>query len=188
MHNHPNLLDSADSLLVIVDIQDSLLTTMPEHDRLLMITNSGKLLQAAQILAVPVLLTEQYPKGLGKTTPAICEHLPVATQTFEKTGFSCCTAAGFNDALAACNRQQIILVGQESHICILQTALALLSLGYQVYVVADAVCSRQTAHKVSALQRMTQQGVTVICYESVLFEWLKDARHPDFKAISSLLR
>ena len=85
-------------------------------------------------------------------------------------------------------RKQIILAGLEAHVCVLQTALELLHNGYQVYVVEDAICSRKAEHKFYALQRMQQQGITITNYESVLFEWLRDASHPDFRSISGLLR
>ncbi len=107
---------------------------------------------------------------------------------FSKNGFSCCAAEGFNGTLAALGRKQVVLAGQETHVCVLQTALELQHLGYQVHVLADAVCSRRAEHKAFALQRMQQQGVTLTCHESALFEWLRDARHERFKTISSLLR
>lgn len=188
MATYPNLLDSGNSVLVVVDMQGRLTSVMPETDAAAMIANGLRLLEAANILGVPVLLTEQYPKGLGPTAAEILEHLPPAANVFEKTGFSCCAAEGFNQALLASGRSQVILVGQEAHVCVLQTALELLDQGYRVYVTEDAVCSRRHDHKFNALRRLRQQGVSIVCYESVLFEWLKDAKHPDFKAISSLLR
>lgn len=188
MTPHPNLLDSGNSLLLVVDMQGRLTSVMPEQEAAAMIANGIRLLEAAKILDVPVLLTEQYPKGLGPTAVEILERLPPAAKVFEKTGFSCCAADGFNQALAVSGRLQVILIGQEAHVCVLQTALELLHQGYQVYAVEDAVCSRKTEHKFNALRRMQQQGASIVCYESVLFEWLKDSQHPDFKAISSLLR
>jgi nicotinamidase-related amidase len=185
---HPNLLDSGNSVLVVVDMQSRLTQVMPEQEAAAMATNSIRLLEAAKILDVPVLLTEQYPKGLGPTVAEILEHLPQTARVFDKTGFSCCAAEGFNQALATSGRAQVILVGQEAHVCVLQTALELLHHGYRVYAVEDAICSRKVEHKFNALRRMRQHGATIVCYESVLFEWLKDARHADFKTISSLLR
>lgn len=91
------------------------------------------------------------------------------------------------DALENTGRKQVILAGVEAHVCVLQTALELLYKGYPVYVVEDAVCSRKAEHKSYALQRLQQQGATIINYESVLFEWLRDAKHADFKSISALL-
>lgn len=188
MRTHPNLLSADNSLLVVVDLQTKLTAAMAESEAQMMTTNTVRLLKAAGLLQMPVLLTEQYPKGLGPTDPAITDQLPEGTPIFDKTGFSCCTAQGFNAALAATQRKQIILTGQETHVCVLQTALELLHFGYQVYIVEDAVSSRNPAHKITSLQRMHQQGATISNHESVLFEWLRDASHPNFKAISGMLR
>lgn len=173
---------------MVVDIQSRLSATMPESDAALMVKNVSNLLKAANILEVPVLLTEQYPKGLGASVPEIIAELPEGSRVFQKTGFSCCSAVGFNQVLAQSSRRQVILVGQETHICVLQTALELLYKAYQVYVVEDACCSRQSMHKKNAFERIQQQGATIVNHESVLFEWLRDAQHGDFKAISALLR
>lgn len=188
MTTHPNILSINNSLLIVVDIQTKLSAAMPEQDAELMTANVGSLVEAAGLLNIPVLLTEQYPKGLGSTDTAITDILSEDTLIFDKTGFSCCAADGFTDNVANTDREQIILVGQEVHVCVLQTALELLHLGYQVHVVEDAVCSRKAEHKFYALQRMQQQGATITNYESVLFEWVKDSTHPEFKKISGLLR
>lgn len=188
MTDHANLITAENSVLLIVDMQAKLTATMPQADAELMIANTGKLIEAVNTLAIPIFVTEQYPKGLGATETAVLNKLPVHSKTYPKTGFSCCDAEGFTQALEQTERRKIILAGQETHICILQTALALLALGYQTYIVEDAVCSRNPQHKNNALQRMQQQGVTVANYESVLFEWLKDAQHPDFKVLSALVR
>ncbi|WP_026600619.1 isochorismatase family protein [Methylomonas sp. 11b] len=188
MTMHPNLLDADNSVLLVVDIQGRLSTAMPALDQQQMLTHGRRLLQAAGLLDVPVLLTEQYPQRLGSTQTEISECLPGNTRTFSKTGFSCCAADGFKQALTDTGRKQVVVIGQEAHVCVLQTALELLSANYQVHVLADAVCSRQVQHKDYALQRMLQQGVTLSCHESVLFEWLRDARHSHFKTISALLR
>lgn len=185
---HPNFLSEQNSLVVVVDLQTKLSAAMPEAEALLMTSNIGSLIEAAGLLNVPVLLTEQYSKGLGHLDPTVSGKLLDYTLIFEKTGFSCCTADGFTDAITDTERKQIILVGQEAHVCVLQTALELMHLGYQVYVVEDAICSRKAEHKFYALQRMQQQGATITNYESVLFEWLRDSTHPEFKNISKLLR
>jgi len=188
MNPNSNILCAEHSVLIVVDIQTKLADAMPPSEAKLMLTNTTALFEASALLTVPVFVTEQYPKGLGFTDASLVNKLPVNAQRFEKTGFSCCLAEGFSEALAATGRKQLILVGLETHVCILQSALALQSLGYQVYVIEDAVCSRKIDHKFYALQRMQQQGITLINYESVLFEWLKDASNPNFKAVSGLLR
>jgi nicotinamidase-related amidase len=188
MHSHPNLLSIENSLLLVIDIQSKLVAAMPKNDAEQMLDNSRRLLEAAGILAIPVLLTEQYPKGLGPTDRQLTEKLVKNTAIFDKTGFSCLAADRFTETLKQSGRKQIIIIGQETHVCVLQTALELSNQGYQVHIVEDAVCSRKIEHKLFALQRMQQQGITTTCYESVLFEWLKNAKHPDFKIISRLLR
>ena len=150
--------------------------------------NTLSLLESAKKLSIPVLLTEQYPQGLGHTEAQIKDALPDNAQLFDKTAFSCCGASGFMPALDKMGRKQIILVGQEAHVCILQTALDLVAHDYHVHVIEDAICARKTEHKFFALQRLQSQEVVISNYESVLFEWLRDANHPDFRAISSLLR
>jgi nicotinamidase-related amidase len=188
MHQPPTLCDATRSLLLVVDIQPALTTAMPEQEAELMLNNTASLLQAAGTLGIPVLLTEQYPKGLGTTEPSLLEQLPAAARKFEKTGFSCCAAEGFAKALADTGRDQIIMVGQETHVCVLQTAFDLLNRGLPLFVAEDATCSRQSTHKLFALERMRTAGATITNYESVLFEWLRDAAHPDFKTLSKLLR
>lgn len=186
MNTHPNLLSAQNSLLVVIDVQTKLTAAMSEAEQ--MLANASALLEAANRLSIPVIVTEQYPQGLGATESAISTKLLENTPILPKTGFSCCAAEGFNAALQASGRKQIIIIGQEAHVCVLQTALELLFISYQVHIVEDAVCSRIPAHKFYALNRLRQQGATISNYESVLFEWLRDAAHPEFKAISQLLR
>jgi nicotinamidase-related amidase len=188
MNTHPTLLKNLDSVLVIVDMQGKLSAVMPENAAQAMHENTVSLLEAAQKLTIPVLVTEQYPQGLGQTEQSVRDALPNNAPIFEKTSFSCYGASGFMSALENTKGKQIILVGQEAHVCILQTALDLATHDYQVHVVEDAICSRKAEHKFYALQRLQAQGVIITNYESVLFEWLRDAAHPDFRDISSLLR
>lgn len=188
MHGSLGLLDADKSVLLVIDIQTRLLANMPTTVAQIMLDNSVKLLQAAERLNIPTLLTEQYPKGLGPTTDDIKLALPDGVQRFEKTSFSCCGCDEFKQKLITCGRRHVVIIGQETHVCVLQTAFDLLRQGLQVFVVEDAVCSCQEPHKINALSRMQQAGIGIITYESVLFEWLRDARHPHFKAISALVR
>ncbi|MGR8980475.1 MAG: isochorismatase family protein [Gammaproteobacteria bacterium] len=188
MTTHPNLLAVETSLLVVIDIQKTLLAAMNEQDSALLGANVKRLLNAAGLLHVPVLLTEQYPKGLGMTDSVIKDSLPESACLFDKTGFSCCAAEGFAGVLAKQRRSQIILAGIEAHVCVLQTALELRHSNYQVHVVEDATLSRRADHKLNALRRMERQDITITNHESVMFEWLRDAKHPQFKSISALLR
>ncbi|MDP7537081.1 MAG: hydrolase [Methylococcales bacterium] len=187
MKSHPNLCHSKNSLLLIVDIQTKLLAAMPKLASEEVINKSGRLITAAKSLSVPVWVTEQYPTGLGPTHPEISEQLPVDAPHFEKTSFSCCSVENFLTRLKASGRTKIILAGQEAHVCVLQTALELIAAGLSVYIVEDAVCSRNAEHKFYALNRLSQQNVTITNYESVLFEWLENASHPQFKALMALL-
>ncbi len=188
MKTHPNLCTAEDSLLIIIDLQTKLTHVMPDNDADLMLTNSAKLIKSAELLNIPILVTEQYPRGLGHTVANISKSLPPHTPVFEKTAFSCCGSDAFNSALKNTGKQQLILVGMEAHICIIQSAMSLAAAGYQVFVIEDAVCSRKLEHKLYALQRLQQHGITISSYESVLFEWLKDAKHPQFKSISALVQ
>ncbi|HSJ49233.1 MAG TPA: hydrolase [Gammaproteobacteria bacterium] len=186
-HSTPLLCDRDHSLLLMVDLQEKLLSAMEADERVQVLGTAKRLLRAATELDVPMVATEQYPKGLGATVPELKALLPAAARGFEKTCFSCCGADGFPQALPA-DRPQVVLFGIEAHVCILQTALDLQARGRQVFVVEDGTCSRHPGHKANALARLRQAGVTVTNSESVLFEWLRDARHESFKAVSALLK
>ncbi len=188
MSNPIPLCSATDSALVVIDIQPTLTAAMPESDAEQMLANTIVLLQAADALQLPVLLTEQYPKGLGETEQNLLTYLPASAEKFQKTGFSCCAAEGFRDALEKAARKQLVLVGQETHVCVLQTAFELDSLGYSVFVAEDSVCSRKQEHRYFALERMRQAGIHITNYESVLFEWMRDSTHPKFKELAKLIR
>ena len=177
------------SQLLIINIQEKLARAMPESERELLVSNITRLAQAASILEIPIILSEHYGKGLGSTLPEIAKHLPEHTKAKDKLTFSCCTAPGFEEELGKFeNRKQIVIVGLEAHICVLQTSSGLQQWGYQVFVVEDAVSSRHPRHSQNALQRMRQGGVHVTNSESVAFEWMGDANQPNFKPISQLFR
>jgi len=179
---------SGDSVLLLVDIQERLAAAMPSEERARVIRCAGILAAAAERLAVPRLLTEQYPKGLGPTEPGILEKLDEKVPRFEKTSFSCCGTEGIDEAIRETGRAQVVLAGMESHVCVLQTALDLVAAGRQAVVAEDATCSRNPEHHRNAMERMRQAGVAVANTESIVFEWVRDARHEQFKAISALLR
>ena len=180
------LANAGHSHLLLIDVQTRLAQVMSDHKSLL--RNCEILLKAADTLSIPVTVTEQYPKGLGHTEPDLQNAFPTNTHPIEKTCFSCYSAENFALTLSNSGKQQIILSGIESHVCVLQTALDLLDKNYQVYVVADAVDSRSKDNKHIALERMRQAGVIVTTTESVLFEWLKDAKHEHFKSVTALIR
>jgi nicotinamidase-related amidase len=162
---------------------------MPKPDMEQMVTNIIRLSQAAGSLNIPIILSEHYGKGLGNTLPEIAKHLPPHTKAKDKLTFSCCTAPGFEEELADNGeRKQIVIVGLEAHICVLQTASGLQQWGYQVFVVEDAVSSRNPRHRENALRRMRFGGVHISNSESVAFEWMGDANNPKFKEVSKLFR
>ncbi|HVP48778.1 MAG TPA: hydrolase [Bryobacteraceae bacterium] len=179
---------AADSVLVIIDLQERLSAAMNPAVRTSVIRNVRILLGAAKFLGIPTFVTEQYPKGLGPTAAQVAEMLPGNTPRFEKTCFSCAGAASFSTALKESGRTQVILAGMEAHVCVLQSALELLAVRQGVFVVEDACCSRNQEHHANAMHRLRAAGVWVTNTESVVFEWLRDARHEHFKAISALLR
>jgi len=187
--NIDNHLCNADnSYLVLIDIQTRLTSAMPVKVLARLKRNINILLQSAKTLSIPVLSTEQYPEGLGPTEPEIVELLPENTLRFEKTCFSCTGDRQFLKHLKEDGRRQVILVGIEAHVCVLQTAIQLVEEGYQVFVVADGICSRQRENYEASLNRMSRAGVTICNTESVLFEWLRDAKHEHFKKLSHLVR
>jgi nicotinamidase-related amidase len=177
-----------DSALLIVDVQTRLAGAMHTAARTMVLRNAGILIDAAKALGIPIVQTEQYPRGLGPSEPALAERLEGAATRLEKTAFSCCGAEGFDAAACTDGRTQWIICGMEAHVCVLQTALELHARGLQVFVVEDGVCSRTEANRANASARLRHAGVIVTNTESVLFEWLRDAADPQFKALSALIR
>ena len=180
------LADVSHSQLLVIDVQKRLVQVMSDRESLL--RNCETLITAAKTLSIPVAITEQYPKALGNTDAALADALPPQTTAVEKTCFSCCAAQDFDNNFSYGDKSQAILCGIESHVCVLQTAMDLLSKNQQVFVVADAVASRSRDNKTIALNRMQQAGAIITSTESVLFEWMKDAKHEHFKTVSALIR
>jgi len=176
------------SQLLVIDIQERLASAMPADILENVINNNNILLRAANELDIPVIHSEQYPKGLGNTVTAIAEVLPETSNTVTKTSFACSDSEGFNELVAKQKRQQIIITGIESHICVLQSAMQLQRQGYIVHVVEDAICSRKKSNHKNAVARLQQNDVIINNVESVLFEWLRDATHPKFKTLSKLIK
>jgi isochorismate hydrolase len=171
--------------LVVVDVQGKLAQLMSEKESLF--KNIRILIQAAQILEIPILWCQQVPEALGPTVPEIAQLLP-DDKPIDKASFSCCGVEKFNVRLEALKRSQILLCGIEAHVCIYQTAVDLLSRGLDVTVVADAVSSRTTHNKQIALDRLAAEGAHLACTEMALFELLKTAQHPQFKPIARLVK
>ena len=176
------------SLLLIIDVQERLASAMPEKIAAKVIKNNSILLDAAKELNIPVIHSEQYPKGLGHTMPSLSLKITNSDNLITKTSFACSNSDGFDELIAQQKKQQIIISGIESHICVLQSALHLQRQGYSVYVVEDAACSRKKLNHKNAIERLRHSGVIVSNVESVIFEWLEDANHPKFKTLSNLIR
>ena len=184
--NVPLLIRAGLSQLVVIDTQTKLITAMPQDALQACIKNIGILAQAAKLLSVPTIITEQYPKGLGNTVPELLALLP-NIKPVEKRSFSCMGEPTFSRQLTR-DHSQVVLAGMEAHICVLQTALDLLSAGKQVFVAEDAIVSRNPANKANALARMREAGCIISNTESIVFEWLGIAEGDVFKAVSKLIR
>lgn len=173
-------IDRAQSLVLAIDLQARLAPAIDGIDAV--VAHSEWLLRLAQAMAVPAAITEQYPAGLGPTLPQIAALVPDAHRR-EKLCFSALPDSGI-DTLPAFARRQVVLIGIETHVCVLQTALDLLALGKQVFVVAEAVGSRRAADRALGLERMRQEGCRIVSREMVAFEWLQRAGSDEFRQIS----
>jgi nicotinamidase-related amidase len=178
------LCDRRHSRLLLIDLQERLLAAMPEDERAAVERNTGRLVEAARLLDVPVEATLQYPRGLGSITAPLDTLLGAGDGRTEKTAFSCCAA---DDLVGRLTGADVIVCGTETHVCVLQTTLELLAAGETVFVVADAVCSRDPRLKANGIERMRAAGAVITNHESVLFEWLRDAADPQFPAVSRLI-
>ncbi|MDO8931147.1 MAG: hydrolase [Rhodocyclaceae bacterium] len=174
------LMNAHDSALLVVDVQERLLPHIHDWQRVL--ENIQWLVRVAQKIGVPVMATEQYPKGIGKTHVDVAALLPEQA-IVEKIHFSC-VAARCLAPLAPAIKRQMVVCGIESHVCVLQTVLDLRQHGKEVFVVDDSVGSRNPADKALALQRMRDHGVSIVSREMVAFEWLHEAGTPLFKEVS----
>jgi nicotinamidase-related amidase len=183
--NAPAPLTTDNTALLVIDVQERLFSVMHQKEKLL--RNVLKLIRGAQVLEIPVILTEQYPRGLGPTLPEIKELLP-DIKPIEKVSFNCCDEAFFCQALGKLRRKQVLIAGIEAHICIYQTAMALSRTGFEVQVVGDGVSSREPENKLVALFKMGAAGVSPTTTEMALFELLRVAGGDKFKQISSIVK
>jgi len=175
------------AVLVVIDVQEKLCAAM-DHKVLHKLTkNIGILLETAVELKLPVLVTEQYVKGLGATLPELKEKAVMAA-CFEKMAFSSCGSSEFVEALKASGRTQVIVTGMETHVCVLQTVIELRDAGFEVHLVKDAVMSRCKENWQTAIEAMTLTGAVPTCTESAMFQLLKVAGSDEFKKLSKLVR
>jgi nicotinamidase-related amidase len=177
------------SQVLLVDMQDRLLEAMPDKTEL--IERSFRLIRAAQVLGIPITVSEQYPKGLGATAQSLREVLGNEAVVLDKVEFSCFGNEAIRERLQNLRRQgrsQIVVAGIEAHICVAQTAIELVEHGYETFVAADAAGSRDKQSRKLALQRLARQGAEIVDTEMVLFEWLEKAGTPEFKELQALVK
>ena len=184
--SHSKILDRNKTALVVVDVQEAFRSAISDFPML--VSKISLAVRGFQILNLPVFITEQYPKGLGKTVEEILINLPPDFEVLEKTAFSSCGANSFLEQLKTANVSQVVLCGLETHVCINQTAHDLLSEGFEVHLLCDAVSSRFSEDKEAALKKMQTNGVVPSTVEMALFELLRDAKHEQFKEIQNLIK
>ncbi len=174
------------ALLLVIDVQEKLAAAMPPEARAQMEKNAAVLIRAARRLLLPVIATEQYPKGLGRTVPALRELLPA--DPLEKLEFSCGANKEVAEQILATGRRQAVVVGMEAHVCVFQTVRDLVRGGFAVFVAQDAVLSRTEANRAVGLQLCEKAGATLTSTETVLFDLLGAAGTPEFKELAPLIK
>lgn len=179
----PELMSADDTGLLVVDVQGKLIQLIDGHGRL--VWNMRRLIEGAKLQGLPVVATEQYPKGLGPTAP---ELQPLLETVLDKTAFSCAGCAGFGERLQKLGRRKWLVCGIEAHVCIQQTVLDMMANGYRVYLAVDAIGSRFPIDCEIALRRLESSGATLTTVEAALFEWCVDSKSPQFKQLSQLVR
>jgi len=183
---HAHLLDRDRTLLVLIDLQEGYRTALHAWDRV--VTASTALIRGAALLGVPLLVTEQYPRGLGHTAPEVAAHFPSGQPILEKLTMSCCGGPGFAARVAESGREQVLIAGIETHACVNQTVHDLVALGYQVHVARDATSSRRPADAGPAWDKMRAAGMLPTTSEQALLELVRSAEAPEFKALQRLLK
>ncbi len=178
-------LKRSETAAVVIDVQEKLFPLIHEHE--LLAKNMVILIQGLKVLGIPLLVTQQYTKGLGGTIDQISQAIG-DYQHIEKMVFSCCGDEGFMDKLKKLNKKNVILTGIESHVCVMQTALDLLAEGYQPVILEDCVSSRKLNDKLAAIERVRQAGAIVSTYESILFELTEACGTETFKNIVKLVK
>jgi len=179
-------LDAEKAVLVVIDVQERLVPAMPEDVYLRLRNTVAMLVEVAGLLGLPVVTTEQYPKGIGHTVPelaAACNETVI-----EKVSFGCCGEATFLEALKNTGRTQVLITGMEAHVCVYQTALGLLEDGYYVHLIRDAICSRNKMDYLAGVANAGQAGAVVTTAETVMFQMLQESTHEQFRAVSKLVK
>lgn len=184
--SHFNQLSRESAALAVIDMQEAFRPVMPDFGEVA--SRIAVAVEGARLLEVPVIVTEQYPRGLKHTAGEIVAKLPVELKPIEKSCFSSCGEEDFISQLTSRNVKQVMVCGIEAHICVLQTSLDLLARGFEVFLLADCITSRRPENKQAALARLTQSGAIHSTLEMVLFEMMRTADSPQFKAIQNLIK
>ncbi|MFY9556077.1 MAG: hydrolase [Blastocatellia bacterium] len=184
--NHIVRLSRDTTALAVIDMQEAFRAVMPDFGDVASLI--AKAVEGSRLLEVPVIVTEQYPKGLKHTAEEIIARLPGELKPIEKTCFSSCGSEDFLSQLISKNIKQVLVCGIEAHICVLQTSLDLLARGFEVFLLVDCITSREPGNKQAALARMTQAGAIQSTLEMALFELMRTADSPQFKAIQKLIK
>ena len=179
------ILEQNDCLLLIIDVQEKLVGALKKD---LVVNKTATLAKAAKILGIPVVVTEQYPKGLGNTVTQVANELPEGTKFIEKTDFSAFATEGFKELLDGYGKEQVIVCGIETHVCVHQTVNDLMDEGYAVFVPKDACASREKEEFKAGIDSMRDHGAIISTVEISLFELLKSAKHPSFKEVQALIK
>ena len=183
---HPSLLDRKRAALVVIDMQEKFRPIMASFDEVA--ERIAVMVQGSKLLGIPIIVTEQYPQGLGRTAAEITAHLPTDIQPLEKLTFSSCGVPEFDLQLREKHIEQVILVGIEAHICVSQTAHDLLQLGYQVHLISEAIGARFPPNREVALAKMQRAGTLLSSVEMALFEMMKSSDVAEFKTVQKLIK
>lgn len=184
-NHHPNVLSADEAFLVVIDVQERFRSLQKDFGR--MVAGSVRLVQTFRLLELPILVTEQYPKGLGHTVRELRDVLG-GSQALTKTCFSSCGSEEFSNRLRDLGRRQALVCGIETHVCVSQTVHDLLQNGFAVQVAVDAVESRHASDRETALRKMERSGAILTTSEAAAFELLSDAKHPKFKDVQALFK
>ena len=184
--SHPRVLDRTASVLVVIDVQEAYRGVTVDHGR--MQRGVRTLIEAAKVLGLPIVATEQYPKGLGHLVPEVAEALPEGTPIIEKMTMSCCGEEAFVQRLEALGRRQILACGIEAHACVNQTAHDLMAAGYNVHIPFDAISSRFKHDYRTGWEKMIGSGAVPTTVEMACLEWVRSAAATEFKAIHRLIK
>ena len=183
---HKNILELTRSALAIIDVQEAFRTSINNFTAIA--ERIAVMVQGAKLLGLPILLTEQYPKGLGHTASEIMAVLPDSVRVIEKTTFSSCGVQPFQSALEQAGTKHVMVCGIEAHICVNQTVHDLLAAGFTVHLLTDCVSSRKLPDRKAATRKMQMSGAIFSTVEMALFELIRDAQHEQFRAIQKLIK